>query len=118
MTKRISKSSYILPEDEQEAIDLIKESIGEVPNLVGKEMAVKLYILGDTFTSIRKPDGTEVKIAIPDTVRTREIFKTVCALVVALGPECYVGKEFENSGPYCRVGDWVIIPRNEGKQGI
>lgn len=116
--KRKSLTSYILPEDEQTAIDLIKDSLGEVPNVIGTEMAVKLYILGDNIKAIKREDGTEIKIAIPDSVRLREIFKTVIALVIAQGPECYKGEKYDKSGPLCRIGDWIMIPRNEGKQVI
>ena len=43
-------------------------------------------------------------------------FGTSRRIVLALGPDCYKGERFQHSGPWCKVGDWVIIPRNEGTQ--
>ena len=36
--------------------------------------------------------------------------------VLAMGPETYKGKRFENSGPWCKVGDWVVFARYAGSR--
>jgi len=34
--------------------------------------------------------------------------------VVAIGQDAYKDKEKFPSGPYCKLGDWVVFPRNSG----
>ena len=36
--------------------------------------------------------------------------------VIAMGPETYKGKRFENSGPWCKLGDWVVFARYSGSR--
>ena len=36
--------------------------------------------------------------------------------VLAMGPEAYKGKRFENSGPWCKKGDWVVFARYAGSR--
>ena len=36
--------------------------------------------------------------------------------VLAMGPEAYTGKRFENSGPWCKKGDWVVFARYAGSR--
>jgi|TARA_R110002072_G_scaffold5971_1_gene36537 chaperonin GroES len=36
--------------------------------------------------------------------------------VLAMGPETYKGKRFENSGPWCKLGDWVVFARYSGSR--
>ena len=36
--------------------------------------------------------------------------------VLAMGPESYKGKRFENSGPWCKKGDWVVFARYAGSR--
>ena len=37
-------------------------------------------------------------------------------MVVQMGEDAYQGTRFENTGPWCKVGDWVSLPRHEGVQ--
>ena len=36
--------------------------------------------------------------------------------VLAMGPESYTGKRFEKSGPWCKLGDWVVFARYSGSR--
>jgi co-chaperonin GroES (HSP10) len=76
-------------------------------------VAVKIYIRPEELKTIKKEDGTEVTLYLPDTVRAEDKFSSVSALVCAVGPEAYQGEKFERSGPWCKVGDWILIPRYE-----
>lgn len=90
----------------------------------GYHMAVLLYTREeDTHEAkdkdgnlILDPDGNPIVLYLPSSVKANEKWTSCTALVVAQGPECYQGHRFMRSGPWCRVGDWVIIPRNEGTQ--
>jgi co-chaperonin GroES (HSP10) len=79
----------------------------------GYLVAVKIYIRPEELKTIKQEDGTEVTLYLPDTVRAEDKYSSVSALVCAVGPEAYQGEKFERSGPWCKVGDWILIPRYE-----
>jgi co-chaperonin GroES (HSP10) len=79
----------------------------------GYLVAVKIYIRPEELKTITREDGTEVTLYLPDTVRAEDKYSSVSALVCAVGPEAYQGEKFERSGPWCKVGDWILIPRYE-----
>ncbi len=60
--------------------------------------------------------GRPVSIIIPESVRANDKYSSCVGLVIAQGPEAYQGERFKKSGPWCKVGDWIIFPRNEGTQ--
>jgi len=89
-----------------------------------EELAKKL--IDDQFISMTgqpfdmKPAGYLVAVKIyvrPEELKTithaEDKYSSVSALVCAVGPEAYQGDKFERSGPWCKVGDWVLIPRYE-----
>lgn len=112
-----SRTSFIEPYEEKEAYDFIKEQLGfEPPRPCGYMILVKLYVRPEELKSIRDKDGREVKLYLPDTSRAYDPFNTMAALVLAMGPEAYKHERFKESGPLCKIGDWVVIPRHEGTQ--
>lgn len=112
-------TSFIEPHEEQEAQDFIRAQLGyEPPKPCGYYMLVKLYIREEEIKTITDETGKEIKLYLPDTARHEDRYRSVCALVLALGPECYKGDRFKEGGPWCKPGDWVVIPRNEGTQII
>ena len=110
-------TSFIESHEEQEAKDFITEQLGyEPPRPCGYYLLVKLYIRPEEIKTITDDSGNEIKLYAPDSVRTEDRYRTVCALVLAMGDDCYKGENYAHSGPWCKVGDWVVIPRNEGTQ--
>lgn len=111
--------SNIEPHEESEAKQFIDEQFIEMTGQpfdmrpAGYLVAVKIYIRPEELKTIKKEDGSEVTIYLPDTVRAEDKFSSVSALVCAVGPEAYQGEKFERSGPWCKVGDWILIPRYE-----
>jgi co-chaperonin GroES (HSP10) len=79
----------------------------------GYLVAAKIYVRPEELKTITREDGTEAKIYLPDTVRAEDKYQSVSALVCALGPDAYMGEKFAHSGPWCKVGDWILIPRYE-----
>ena len=76
-------------------------------------MALKIYVRAEELKTIKRDDGTEATIYLPDIVRAEDKFQSCAALVCAMGPEAYQGDKYKDSGPWCKVGDWVMIPRYE-----
>lgn len=111
--------SNIEPHEEDLAKQFIDEQFVEMTGQpfdmrpAGYLVAVKIYIRPEELKTIKKEDGTEVTLYLPDTVRAEDKFSSVSALVCAVGPEAYQGEKFERSGPWCKVGDWILIPRYE-----
>jgi co-chaperonin GroES (HSP10) len=111
--------SNIEPHEESLAKQFIDEQFIEMTGQpfdmrpAGYLVAVKIYIRPEELKTIKKEDGTEVTLYLPDTVRAEDKYSSVSALVCAVGPEAYQGEKFERSGPWCKVGDWILIPRYE-----
>ena len=111
--------SNIEPHEEAEAQKFIDAQFIEMTGQpfdmrpAGYLVAVKIYIRPEELKTIKKEDGTEVTLYLPDTVRAEDKYSSVSALVCAVGPEAYQGEKFERSGPWCKVGDWILIPRYE-----
>jgi co-chaperonin GroES (HSP10) len=110
-------TSYIEPHEEQEAKDLVTKHLGfEPPKAAGYNLAVKIYIRPEEVSTVIDNQGVERKIYLTESSRAEDKYKSITALVISMGPECYKGERFEHSGPWCQVGDWVVIPRHEGTQ--
>ena len=54
-------------------------------------------------------------IKADETIRYEEMLTTVL-FVVALGPDCYSDKERYPSGPWCKVGDFILVRPNAGSR--
>ena len=111
--------SNLEPHEEALAQQFIDEQFVEMTGKpidmrpAGYLVAVKIYIRPEELRTIKKEDGTEVTLYLPDTVRAEDKYSSVSALVCAVGPEAYQGEKFERSGPWCKVGDWILMPRYE-----
>lgn len=106
----IKKTTRIESHEEAEAKVLISDLLAELgvsdpPTPTGWFLLVKVYV---------RPEMNESNtIFIPESVRDHDRFQSVTGLVLSMGPEAYKGDRFP-SGAWCKPGDWVIIPRNEG----
>ncbi len=85
----------------------------------------------DTTIDVEKscipdPVGYKILIAIPtisektaggiirpDQLRQQEATASIFGYVVSLGPDAYVGEKYP-SGPWCKVGDWVMFRSYSG----
>lgn len=111
--------SFIEPYEEQVAKDLIDQSFIQMTGKpfdmrpAGYLVALKIYVRPEELKTIKREDGTEATLYLPDIVRAEDKFQSCAALVCAMGPEAYQGEKYKDSGPWCKVGDWVMIPRYE-----
>lgn len=67
---------------------------------------------------VRVPDVEETfegsLIVRPDQVRSQDEHATTVLQVVAVGPLAYTGEKYGNAGPWCRVGDHVLVRTYSG----
>ena len=138
LSRRLDKFrlSYIEDYEEDEAIKQIEDLLGfERPRVAGYYMTVKLYIRPEEIVTFTDDKGVTKSLYMPDQVSAHDKYKSIVGLVIAQGPECYRGPRWEESlitrctrklfnrfmsprrkFPYCKIGDWVRFPRNEGMQ--
>ena len=81
----------------------------------------------DKAKQLPEPKGYRILCAIPEaekeyesgllkadqTVRNDEILTTVL-FVVSMGPDCYMDEKRFPTGPWCKVGDFVLVRPNAG----
>jgi hypothetical protein len=83
------------------------------PKMCGYHMLVEVYIRDEVNKNI---DGTESLIYIPKVILDNDKYRNCTGLVLAQGPQCYKGRNFDGFEKWCEVGDWIVFPRNEGVQ--
>jgi hypothetical protein len=109
-----SLSSYIAPEDEQEARELIRKLLGFEPvRATGFYMLVSIYVRPHDV--LLDKDGKATKIVRAETIPNMDQYRRSVALVLDFGPLCWKHPTFAETGPSCRIGDWIIITRGEGQ---
>lgn len=77
--------------------------------VAGFMIAVKIYIA---------PEQSDGGILFTDKTRDDSRYSSVAGLVVGMGPQAYKGTHPDGSprfpeGAWCRVGDWILLPRYE-----
>lgn len=85
----------------EKAVALTEQQLEDaLPRPCGYKILLALPEVKETFDS---------GIIKPDQMRRQEEIATVVALVLDIGPEAYKDKEKFPSGPWCKVGDYVLI---------
>lgn len=88
----------------------------------GADARARLAEEGMKAKQLPVPTGYRLLIAIPeadktfesglikaDQTRMIEEVATVVGLVVAMGPDCYTDKAKFPTGPWCKIGDFIIV---------
>lgn len=121
------KLSFIECHEEQEAKEFIEKHLGfEAPRMAGYHLAIKIYYQEKHLHAVKDEKGKQlldvrgnaINIELPESANPYEKYRSVTGLVVSAGPLAYVGKRFGNVGPWCKVGDFVMFPANEGHKII
>jgi len=63
-----------------------------------------------------KEDKTEGGVYVPEELRDREHSASITGMVLKMGPDAYQDKEKFPSGPYCKVGDWIMMKAYSGER--
>jgi hypothetical protein len=117
MVKNRSQTSFIEDTEEEEAKKLIEEELGfSIPKAFSKKIIVKVYIRPEEASTFKTNDGKTKSIYLPLVSLANDKYSNYTALVLSIAEDCYNGEEYKDSGPGCKVGDWVLIPRNVGRQ--
>lgn len=112
-----SQTSYIEDQEELQAKEYIQTQLGFNPiATINNQIAVKIYLRPEEISTVQTDDGRTISIYMPPTINAADRFRSCVALVISIGEECYRDEKYSESGPYCKVGDWIMIPRNVGLQ--
>lgn len=109
------KGNFVEDFEEEEATRLVEEHLGfSLPRVFGYHMLVRIYLREeDTENWVDPVTGKESVILRPSVADSMDRYQSMTALVLAKGPDCYKDPSF-NGLVWCRVGDWITIPLNEG----
>lgn len=83
----------------------------------GYYVVCKLYVRPDELMEVTDKDGKKITLYTAEVTKKQDELTSVSALVCAMGPQAYKGKNEDGSdrfpeGPWCRVGDWISLPRH------
>lgn len=90
------------------------------PIACGYYIYVRIY-QRDPEKKIQTAEGEKTLLIRSHAAVTEDKYQSCVGLVVAIGPQAYKGTNFDGTprypdGPWCKVGDIVLIPRYEGVQ--
>ncbi len=72
---------------------------------VGWSLMLRLYT---------EPEMTAGGLILPPKVRDEAVCNNFIGLVVGMSKDAYTDIRYEKTGPWCKIGDWVIFPRHSG----
>jgi chaperonin GroES len=61
-------------------------------------------------------EKTKGGVIINESTLERQQVASQCGNVLAMGSECYKDKERYPTGPWCKIGDWVVFARYAGSR--
>lgn len=113
-----SVTSFIEKREEAEAKLIIEGHLNfPPPRVCGYHLVIKLFVGNEALSEVTNSVGEKIKIINPSVNIDANKWRSCTGLVLAIGPDAYRGKRFEErSGPWAKVGDWVVFPRHEGTQ--
>lgn len=121
---RQSGTSYIETHEELQARSVVAAEFqaitgsAELPRATGYYLCLKLHIRDEELAAGTDVNGNSFRLIRPTASLDDDKYQSVVGLVVSVGPQAYKGKNVDGSerfpeGPFCKVGDFVVIPRYE-----
>lgn len=82
----------------------------------GYMIACKIFVSPDEIITGEREDGTKYTLYTAPVTQQQDVLKSTAALVCGVGPQAYQGFNPDGTprfpeGPWCRVGDWICLPR-------
>ncbi len=88
--------------------ELVNETYKEC-HPVGYQVVIRIY---KPIVHTKTQGGIILAGSFVDKQNQDHKFINFVGLVVKMAPGCYKDKEgYKETGPYCKVGDWVMFPR-------
>ena len=110
MTEQLSTSSVEtkihLPDKKLVGLKTIREST-KLPQPTGLRILVLPF---------RIDEKTKGGVLLGQEAVDRQQVASQCGNVLAMGSQCYGDKERYPTGPWCKVGDWVVFARYAGSR--
>ena len=107
MKEQSSTSSQEIPKNKLGLEDKYKKQHEDLPRPTGWRLLVLPY---------RIKDKTKGGIVLAESTLEKQQVASQCGLILAMGPQCYQDKERYPSGPWCKVGEWVMFARYAGSR--
>jgi len=99
----------------------------DLKNIPEPDSVEKPVVSDDVKSQLPEPKGWKILVAMPQadektkggivkasqTIRDEEI-SNICGYVLKMGKECYQEKNRFPTGPWCKIGDWVIFRAYSG----
>ena len=99
----------------------------DLKNIPEPDSVEKPVVGDDVKSQLPEPKGWKILVAMPQadektkggivkasqTIRDEEI-SNICGYVLKMGKECYQEKNRFPTGPWCKIGDWVIFRAYSG----
>lgn len=89
----------------------------------------RVEVIADKAKQLPKPSGYQILCAVPeveeqfesgivksDTTMHFEELLTPVLFVVSLGPDAYADTKKFPSGPWCKIGDFILVRPNAGSK--
>lgn len=123
-THHLDVNGKIEPNDEAEAQRIVRDAFRAASGgrdytaiTTGYNITVKLYVRPEELKKVKRDDGTEVTLYLPDTVRADDAYNTAVGLVIDVGDDAYEGETITGKKrfrkPWCHVGSWVLFKRTD-----
>lgn len=116
-------ASHVQAHEVPDAIKLIDDQFIELTGrpfefkTCGYLICLKIYIRPEELAKGKRADGSEYTIWRPNVTATNDKYQSISALVVGIGPDAYKAMNADGTPryptPWCRIGDWVTVPRYE-----
>jgi co-chaperonin GroES (HSP10) len=103
-------SKLVLPDYLQERLDSgapDPDKPTQLPDPRGYKLLIMLPVADETT------DGGIIKAA---STRLDEETSSLCGFVLAMGDDAYADKKKFPNGPWCKVGDWVLMRAYSGSR--
>lgn len=94
-------------------IELCGKTFSSEYRAAGYFVAVRLFVRDDEIMEGKREDGTSYKILRPQASTDEDKYQATTGLVCDVGPWAYKDPQRYPEGPWCRVGDFVHVPRHE-----
>ena len=107
MTEQSSTSKTENPKLKLALAEKYREETEKLPKPTGWRILVLPF---------RMDEKTKGGILMGAETIDRQQVASQCGIVLAMGSQCYKDKERYPSGPWCKVGDWVIFARYAGSR--